>query len=67
MKKNKTSMLEYCKIILQRVQFDRTLWRKEYRKSLLRLSPDETSDLKNWVRNQIGVPASQPLNSASHG
>ncbi|MFN7187283.1 MAG: prohibitin family protein [Cyclobacteriaceae bacterium] len=47
-----TSLLEYCKIVLQRVSFEARLFRKEYRKSLLRLSPQEGSHLKAWIREQ---------------
>lgn len=48
----KTSMLEYFKIILDKVSFDRKLFRKEYRKSLSSLTNDEANQLKNWLRQQ---------------
>jgi hypothetical protein len=47
----KTSMLEYFKIILDKVSFDRKLFRKEYRKSISRLSKDEAIELKQWLRH----------------
>ncbi len=46
----KTSMLEYFKIILDKVSFDKKLFRKEYRKSLSSLTKDEANQLKNWIR-----------------
>jgi hypothetical protein len=48
----KTTMLEYFKIILDKVSFDRKLFRKEYRKSLSSLTRDEANQLKNWLRQQ---------------
>ncbi|WP_247237558.1 hypothetical protein [Telluribacter sp. SYSU D00476] len=42
------SMLEYIKIILQKVSFDRRLFEKELRKALRMLMPDEVKRLKNW-------------------
>lgn len=47
----KTSMLEYCKQVLQRVNFDRRLWAKEYRKSLQWLTVSESKQLREWVRS----------------
>ncbi len=48
----KISMLEYFKIVLNKVSFDRKLFRKEYRKSLSWLTKDEANELKNWLRQQ---------------
>lgn len=48
----KTSMLEYVKTILRKVSFDRKLFRKEYRKSLLWLSGNDARELKQWLRHQ---------------
>lgn len=50
MKAPRTTMLDYCKYVLQRVSFDVRLFRKEYRKSLRWLSRDEIVRLKEWVR-----------------
>lgn len=47
----KTSMLEYVKIVLSKVSFDRKLFRKEYKKSLSWLSTNEASELKQWLRS----------------
>ncbi len=46
----KTSMLEYCKIILRKMSFNRTLFRKEYKKSLTYLNPEDQDKLKHWLR-----------------
>lgn len=43
-------MLEYVKMILQKVSFDRRLFRKEYRKSLGWLSMQEVNELRVWAR-----------------
>jgi hypothetical protein len=51
MKDHKT-MLDYCKLILKSVSFDRNLLKKEYRKSLRWLSPLEAVSLKIWLRQQ---------------
>jgi hypothetical protein len=48
----KTSMLEYVKIILGKVSFNRSLFRKEYRKSLSWLSKHEADHLRAWLREQ---------------
>lgn len=44
------SMLDYCKIILQKVHFSRRLFRKEYKKSFLYLEAAEREELKRWLR-----------------
>jgi hypothetical protein len=48
----KTSMLEYVKIILQKVSFNRKLFFKEYRKSYQWLVHEERKKLKEWIRSQ---------------
>ncbi len=54
-------MLDYCKLILKAVRFDARLFRKEYRKSLLRLNRLEAVELKRWVRYQlVSPPAPSP-------
>jgi hypothetical protein len=47
----KSSMLNYCKAILQKVSFNRKLFLKEYRKSHSWLSASEIGELRSWVRN----------------
>jgi hypothetical protein len=52
--KFKTKMLDYCKIILEKLSFSRTLFRKEYRKSLRFLTPSERNVFRKWVREKYG-------------
>jgi hypothetical protein len=42
------SMLEYIKIILQKVSFDHLLFEKELRKAIRMLMPDENKKLRLW-------------------
>lgn len=46
----KTSMLEYCKLVLKKMSFSRRLFRKEYRKTFAYLDPVDHSKLKQWLR-----------------
>ncbi|WP_215224692.1 hypothetical protein [Echinicola shivajiensis] len=48
----RTSYLDYYKLILDKVSFDSSLWKKEYHKALSILSPEEAFLLKNWVNNK---------------
>lgn len=48
------SMLEYVKMILQKVSFDRQLFEKELKKALQTLVGDEVSQLKQWCYAQFG-------------
>lgn len=48
----KTTMLEYAKIVLSKVSFDQILFRKEYRKSLALISPEDAAHLNLWLRQQ---------------
>lgn len=48
--KFKTSMLDYCKLVLTKISFSKTLFQKEYKKSLKFLSKDEVREFKQWVR-----------------
>ncbi|SDL78822.1 hypothetical protein SAMN05421823_108114 [Catalinimonas alkaloidigena] len=41
-------MLDYVKLILQKVSFDKTLFEKELRKAIARLMPVEVEDLRHW-------------------
>lgn len=55
MKGEKISMLEYCKLILEKLSFHKQLFRKEYKKSLkYYLSPNEHEEFKRWVREKFG-------------
>lgn len=58
----KTTMLEYAKIILRKVSFDKTLFRKEYKKSLHWLTRNEAAELKGWLREQRLLPVNQLAN-----
>jgi hypothetical protein len=48
--KFKLSMLEYSKIILSKISFDRRLFKKEYKKAFRYLDNDERLLLRQWVR-----------------
>ena len=47
----KQSMLAYCKLILQKMSFNKKLFLKEYRKSLSYLNSEERNELRQWVRD----------------
>ena len=47
-------MLEYAKIILQKVSFDSLLFEKELRKALAELSTDEPGKLYAWCMDFFG-------------
>lgn len=46
----KTSMLDYCKLVLKKMSFSRRLFRKEYKKTFTYLDPMDHSKLKQWLR-----------------
>lgn len=46
-------MLEYTKIILSKISFDRKLFRKEYRKAFRALNAAERITLRQWIRNEF--------------
>jgi hypothetical protein len=48
-------MLELSKQILQKVSFDRELFKKELRKSISWINPNERSDLKEWCLATFGM------------
>ena len=48
------TMLEYIKMILQKVSFDKALFEKELRKAIKSLLPDEVKSLKAWCYEQFG-------------
>ncbi len=50
---NECKMLNYCKLILEKMAFDRRLLIKEYRKSLRWLDSTESQELKAWMRTKI--------------
>ena len=59
-RKFKLSMLEYSKVILSKISFDKKLFKKEYKKAFRYLDNDERVALKYWVRAQWGVVKSVP-------
>ena len=48
-----TSMLEYCKFILEKMSFSRRLFMKEYKKTFRYLAPAEHGELKRWLRERL--------------
>ena len=46
------TVLEYTKMILEKVSFDVRLLEKEYRKAIAMLSPLEVRELNTWVGKQ---------------
>ncbi len=44
------AMLEYTKMVLQKVSFDAKLFCKEVKKAVERLLPEEIEELKLWLR-----------------
>ena len=58
------TMLEYCKTILQKISFSKSLFKKEYRKSFKYLSEGERLELKRWLKvNVLKVPTREALNA----
>jgi hypothetical protein len=47
-------MLNYVKLILSKVSFDRSLFEKELRKAILVLIPNEVLELKQWCNENFG-------------
>lgn len=47
-------MLEYSKIILEKVSFDQKLFRKEYRKAVKMLNEEEAGKLHEWCLKHFG-------------
>ena len=43
-------MLEYCKTILQKISFSKSLFKKEYKKTFKYLSEGERVELKKWLK-----------------
>jgi hypothetical protein len=48
-------MLDFCKVILTKVSFDRFLFRKELYKAIKRLRDEELPAFKNWCLDQFGA------------
>lgn len=58
---HKTSMLDYFKLILEKVRFSNDLFTKEYHKGLKLLTPVEQAELKRW----LGIPDNGIENTGS--
>lgn len=52
-KPSKVTMLEYCKLILEKISFSRRLFRREYRKTFRYLGPKEHFELRKWLRRKM--------------
>ncbi len=50
-----TSWLAYSKTILEKVSFDQKIFRKELRKSLVRLTREEIQKLESWCIENLNV------------
>jgi hypothetical protein len=50
----KTTMLDYCKLILEKVQFNKRLFWKEYKKSCYHLAEHEAAELREWLISRYG-------------
>jgi len=48
-------MLEYVKLILQKVSFSRALFEKELRKAIRSLVPEELHQLRTWCYEQFAM------------
>jgi len=59
-------MLEYCKIILVKISFNKRLFRKEYRKTFSYLDPNEHNELKKWIRDQMKNGGNFLVDSTGH-
>lgn len=48
------TMLEYVKLILEKVSFDKALFEKELKKGVSYLLPPEVNELKKWCYSRFG-------------
>lgn len=53
------TMLEYSKLILEKVSFDRKLFEKELKKAITLLTGIDRKDLQNWVVSRFGYQFEQ--------
>lgn len=49
------TMLEYFKLILEKVSFDPALFRMEFRKAARKLMDEEIAELKKWCIETFGL------------
>jgi hypothetical protein len=57
------AMLDYMKLILQKVSFDKRLFEKELRKAIATLVVDEVRLLKAWCYEKFGQTYTSILNN----
>ena len=48
--REENTQLEFYKVILEKVSFDRVLFEKEFNKALLELSYKNSNELRKWKR-----------------
>ncbi|HYG51134.1 MAG TPA: hypothetical protein VD905_09545 [Flavobacteriales bacterium] len=48
-------MLDFCKQVLHKVSFDRSLFEKELRKSLKRIGSEDLAAFRTWCLVTFGV------------
>jgi len=48
------SMLDYSKMILEKVSFDAQLFQKEFKKAISKLMPSDALELKDWCASRFG-------------
>ena len=56
-------MLDYFKLILEKVSFDKLLFEKELRKALAHLKPSEQEALRHWCYAKFVPQYKSVLNS----
>ncbi|MGL4631128.1 MAG: hypothetical protein ACRCVT_07980 [Leadbetterella sp.] len=55
-------MLEYIKLILEKVSFDKKLFRKELLKGISRLAKSDIKELRSWCYDRFGTSYMTVLN-----
>ena len=56
------TMLEYCKTILHKISFSKSLFKKEYKKTFKYLNERERAELKKWLKaNVVKVSQEEPM------
>ncbi|MFQ3575703.1 MAG: hypothetical protein SNJ77_04635 [Cytophagales bacterium] len=65
--KEDKNMLNYIKLILDKVSFDKHLFEKELRKALKSLMPNEINQLKEWCVQKFGNDHSQIIHKCFVG
>jgi hypothetical protein len=58
----KDYMLEFCKQVLHKVSFDRSLFEKELRKAVKWLSKEDRAAFKSWCMVTFGVVYAEVIN-----